>query len=240
MLTAAHGDSVERQAEEAGADLFLTKPFSPLDSAAARRPAQRAGRDVRLVTFLAASGGERVGELRPDHTIVELRGADAWSTGWPGQAGRQRAPSTGSRTSACSRQSLARRASATSSPTRVTSPPASSCAASKIPDAWYQAPTFYFSNPAAIFGPARRSRARRRCERLDFELEIAAAIGAEGADRRVHADERLERPRHPARGDDGRPRSREGQGLRDQPRPVARDAGRAPLRRRMARPRRRP
>ncbi len=31
MLTAAHGDSVEREAEEAGADLFLTKPFSPLD-----------------------------------------------------------------------------------------------------------------------------------------------------------------------------------------------------------------
>ena len=31
MLTAAHGDGVERQAEEAGADLFLTKPFSPLD-----------------------------------------------------------------------------------------------------------------------------------------------------------------------------------------------------------------
>ena len=31
MLTAAHGDNVERQAEAAGADLFLTKPFSPLD-----------------------------------------------------------------------------------------------------------------------------------------------------------------------------------------------------------------
>ena len=31
MLTAAHGDSVERQAEDAGADLFLTKPFSPLE-----------------------------------------------------------------------------------------------------------------------------------------------------------------------------------------------------------------
>jgi CheY-like chemotaxis protein len=31
MLTAAHGDGVEREAEEAGADLFLTKPFSPLD-----------------------------------------------------------------------------------------------------------------------------------------------------------------------------------------------------------------
>jgi two-component system chemotaxis response regulator CheY len=31
MLTAAHGDRVESEAEQAGADLFLTKPFSPLD-----------------------------------------------------------------------------------------------------------------------------------------------------------------------------------------------------------------
>jgi two-component system chemotaxis response regulator CheY len=31
MLTAAHEESVERSAEAAGADLFLTKPFSPLD-----------------------------------------------------------------------------------------------------------------------------------------------------------------------------------------------------------------
>jgi CheY-like chemotaxis protein len=31
MLTAAHGDQTQRTAEEAGADLFLTKPFSPLD-----------------------------------------------------------------------------------------------------------------------------------------------------------------------------------------------------------------
>ncbi len=31
MLTAVHGDHVEREAEDAGADLFLTKPFSPLE-----------------------------------------------------------------------------------------------------------------------------------------------------------------------------------------------------------------
>ena len=31
MLTAATRDDVERHAAEAGADLFLTKPFSPLD-----------------------------------------------------------------------------------------------------------------------------------------------------------------------------------------------------------------
>jgi two-component system chemotaxis response regulator CheY len=43
MLTAAHGDGVERRAEEAGADLFLTKPFSPLDL-------------LRLVDRLSAPG----------------------------------------------------------------------------------------------------------------------------------------------------------------------------------------
>jgi CheY-like chemotaxis protein len=31
MLTASHGDRIEAQAEAACADLFLTKPFSPLD-----------------------------------------------------------------------------------------------------------------------------------------------------------------------------------------------------------------
>ena len=31
MLTAAAGPDAERAAEDAGADLFLTKPFSPLD-----------------------------------------------------------------------------------------------------------------------------------------------------------------------------------------------------------------
>jgi CheY-like chemotaxis protein len=31
ILTAVHGHSVERSAAEAGADLFLTKPFSPLE-----------------------------------------------------------------------------------------------------------------------------------------------------------------------------------------------------------------
>jgi CheY-like chemotaxis protein len=31
MLTAASGDGVESEAEQAGADMFLTKPFSPLE-----------------------------------------------------------------------------------------------------------------------------------------------------------------------------------------------------------------
>jgi two-component system chemotaxis response regulator CheY len=46
MLTAAAGDMAEREAEMAGADLFLTKPFSPLEL-------------LRLVDQLGASRAAR-------------------------------------------------------------------------------------------------------------------------------------------------------------------------------------
>jgi fumarylacetoacetate (FAA) hydrolase len=52
---------------------------------------------------------------------------------------------------------------------------------SKIPDAWYEAPAFYFTNPAAVFGPGETIRRPSGCERLDFGLEIAAAVGRDGA-----------------------------------------------------------
>jgi fumarylacetoacetate (FAA) hydrolase len=50
----------------------------------------------------------------------------------------------------------------------------------EIPPAWYEAPTFYFSNPAAIHGPDEPVRKPAATSMLDFELEIAAVIGAEG------------------------------------------------------------
>lgn len=49
-----------------------------------------------------------------------------------------------------------------------------------IPEQWYAAPAFYFSNPAAIFGPGQAVRRPEATRMLDFELEIAAVIGAEG------------------------------------------------------------
>jgi fumarylacetoacetate (FAA) hydrolase len=50
----------------------------------------------------------------------------------------------------------------------------------EIPPAWYDAPTFYFSNPAAIHGPGEAVRRPKGTEMLDFELEIAAVIDAGG------------------------------------------------------------
>ena len=51
----------------------------------------------------------------------------------------------------------------------------------EVPPAWYEAPTFYFSNPASIHGPGEPVRRPRATAMLDFELEIAAVIGADGA-----------------------------------------------------------
>jgi fumarylacetoacetate (FAA) hydrolase len=45
---------------------------------------------------------------------------------------------------------------------------------------WYEIPVFYFSNPTAIFGPEEEVPYPEGTEELDYELEAAAVIGAEG------------------------------------------------------------
>ena len=49
-----------------------------------------------------------------------------------------------------------------------------------IPEYWYEAPAFYFSNPASILGPGEPVRRPDSVSMLDFELEIAAVVGAAG------------------------------------------------------------
>ncbi|KAA9105059.1 fumarylacetoacetate hydrolase family protein [Microbacterium rhizomatis] len=48
---------------------------------------------------------------------------------------------------------------------------------SEVVPEWYQAPTFYFTNPHTVLGPGDPV-SPPVTERLDFELEIAAVIGA--------------------------------------------------------------
>lgn len=50
----------------------------------------------------------------------------------------------------------------------------------EIPDAWYEAPAFYFSNPASVHGPGEPVARPEATRELDFELEIAAVLGSEG------------------------------------------------------------
>jgi fumarylacetoacetate (FAA) hydrolase len=50
-----------------------------------------------------------------------------------------------------------------------------------VPDEWYELPVFYFSNPAAIYGPDDEIPFPGGSEELDYELEVAAVIGAGGA-----------------------------------------------------------
>ena len=46
---------------------------------------------------------------------------------------------------------------------------------------WYEIPAFYFSNPAAIYGPEDDVPYPDGTSELDYELEVAAVIGAGGA-----------------------------------------------------------
>lgn len=48
---------------------------------------------------------------------------------------------------------------------------------SHVADEWYEAPTFYFTNPHTILGPTDEV-SPPVTERLDFELEVAVVVGA--------------------------------------------------------------
>jgi fumarylacetoacetate (FAA) hydrolase len=48
-----------------------------------------------------------------------------------------------------------------------------------VPQEWYEIPVFYFSNPAAVYGPAEEIPYPAGSEELDYELEVAAMIGAD-------------------------------------------------------------
>ena len=85
----------------------------------------------------------------------------------------------------------------------------------EVPKEWYEIPVFYFSNPQRSTAPDEAVPYPEGTAELDYELECAAVIGAEGTDRRLHRAERLVGPRPAAAGDARRARAREGQGLRD-------------------------
>ena len=49
-----------------------------------------------------------------------------------------------------------------------------------IPEAWYDAPTYYFTNPHALYGPGQPVPKPALCHALDFEMEVGAVLGRGG------------------------------------------------------------
>jgi fumarylacetoacetate (FAA) hydrolase len=49
---------------------------------------------------------------------------------------------------------------------------------SQVPKEWYEFPVFYFTNPAAVYGPEDEIPYPAGTAELDYELEIAAVIGS--------------------------------------------------------------
>jgi 2-keto-4-pentenoate hydratase/2-oxohepta-3-ene-1,7-dioic acid hydratase in catechol pathway len=50
-----------------------------------------------------------------------------------------------------------------------------------VPEQWYQAPTFYFTNPYALIGAHDDVAVPPGCQLLDYELEVAVVVGKDGA-----------------------------------------------------------
>jgi fumarylacetoacetate (FAA) hydrolase len=50
----------------------------------------------------------------------------------------------------------------------------------EVPEAWYAAPAFYFSNPAAVYRHGDDIPKPPDTSALDYELELACVIGADG------------------------------------------------------------
>ncbi|MBM2621642.1 fumarylacetoacetate hydrolase family protein [Actinoplanes sp. LDG1-06] len=49
-----------------------------------------------------------------------------------------------------------------------------------VPEAWYDAPTFYFTNPHTVTGPFAEIHRPWGSQALDFELEVACVLGSGG------------------------------------------------------------
>jgi len=134
---------------------------------------------MRLVTFRPGPGEPaRVGRLDGE-TVAELRAASMldWLAGEGGEP-------TGAEHSAGAIELLA----------PVPEPPSvrdfyafeghaatgAKLRGRELAKEWYDAPVFYFSNPASIVGPGAPVPRPATSQLLDFELEIAAVIGGDG------------------------------------------------------------
>jgi fumarylacetoacetate (FAA) hydrolase len=133
---------------------------------------------MRLVTFRHPSGDERVGRLEGDSiSVLEAPDMIAWLSG-------DGHDETGSTVNVADAEVVA----------PVPRPPSVRDffafeghveagwrrRGGEIPPAWYDAPVFYFSNPASVTGPGQAIRRPTSSRMLDFELEMAAVIGSGG------------------------------------------------------------
>jgi fumarylacetoacetate (FAA) hydrolase len=135
---------------------------------------------MKLVTFTAVASTEpRVGELRPDGTILELAANSMidWLAG-SGRAvsGHEHVPSDVTLLAPIPRPPSVRDFYAYEGHVAA----GFKLRGTAVPEAWYQAPAFYFSNPAAVYGPGEAITHPADSEMLDFELEIAGVLDRSG------------------------------------------------------------
>src|SRR4051794_21200552 len=83
----------------------------------------------------------------------------------------------------------------------------------EVPPEWYEIPVFYFSNPSAIYGPEAEVPYPEGTSELDYELEVAAIMGLDGAIGGVTGVNDWAARGPPRRGGKGGVRAGEGHGV---------------------------
>src|SRR5699024_11863593 len=57
----------------------------------------------------------------------------------------------------------------------------------EVPEAWFEAPAFYFTNPQAVVGSGTAVPIPPGSQRFEFELEVGVVIGEDGYNLSVEA-----------------------------------------------------
>jgi 2-keto-4-pentenoate hydratase/2-oxohepta-3-ene-1,7-dioic acid hydratase in catechol pathway len=139
---------------------------------------------MRLATFLDGTGSERVGVVREDAVHAFARGRtmreliDLGLDSVQALPTEQASPLADVRLLPPLRPASIRDFVAFEE--HVEGVRRSVSGASGVPEAWYDAPTFYFTNPHTVIGPDEPVAFPAACAERDFELEVAAVVGRRG------------------------------------------------------------
>jgi 2-keto-4-pentenoate hydratase/2-oxohepta-3-ene-1,7-dioic acid hydratase in catechol pathway len=141
---------------------------------------------MRFVTFLDPAGREAVGRIIGEHVhemrgvsrLIDVLGDDGERLNRAGEAAERDPAAVHARTAVKLRPPIPQPPSIRDfyAFEQHVKAGRKSRGLEMVPE-WYEIPVFYFTNPSALLGDGESVAVPPGCQRLDFELEVAAIVG---------------------------------------------------------------